>query len=285
MNSTEFKYRPLWNLLLIVSGAVLFSFGIKAVVIEQQFITGGLYGIGLLIYYSTQAFSPEFWYLLLNIPLFAVSWFFVSRRFFLYSLCAALLITLSSYLIHYDLKIHDQFYAAIAAGFLCGAGSGLILRSLGSGGGLDVVAVILNQKFNIGIGRLYLIFNSILFVFFLIRFDIDLVIASLIVVFISSISIDYLLAMFSQRKIVMIISHKNQEIAGIILENLKQGATFIKARGAYRKQDREILMAITNNIMLKRMEEAVFTIDPDALFIVENTFNVLGSTFGRRKIY
>ncbi len=285
MDSTEFRYRPLYNLMLITAGAVLFSFGAKAVVIQQNFITSGLYGIGLLIHYSHPAFSPEFWFMLLNIPLFVISWFLISRRFFFYSLYAALLITISSYLISYNLKIHDQLYAAIAGGFLCGAGSGLILRSLGSGGGLDVIAVILNQRFNFGIGRFYLIFNSILFVFFLIRFEIDLVIASLIVVFISSVSIDYMLAMFSQRKIVMIISDKNEEIARIILENLKQGATYIKARGAYKNQDREILMAITNNIMLKRMEEAVFTIDANALFIVENTFNVLGSTFGRRKIY
>jgi uncharacterized membrane-anchored protein YitT (DUF2179 family) len=46
-----------------------------------------------------------------------------------------------------------------------------------------------------------------------------------------------------------------------------------------------VLMVVTNNIQLKRLEEIIFTIDPHALFIVENTFNVIGSTFSRRKIY
>ena len=44
-------------------------------------------------------------------------------------------------------------------------------------------------------------------------------------------------------------------------------------------------MAITNNLQLKKLESAVFQADEQALFIVENSFNVIGSNFGRRKIY
>ena len=36
---------------------------------------------------------------------------------------------------------------------------------------------------------------------------------------------------------------------------------------------------------LKKLESAVFLADEQALFIVENSFNVIGSNFGRRKIY
>jgi len=35
----------------------------------------------------------------------------------------------------------------------------------------------------------------------------------------------------------------------------------------------------------QRLEEAVFTIDADAFFITENTFNVIGKGFSRRKVY
>ncbi len=69
------------------------------------------------------------------------------------------------------------------------------------------------------------------------------------------------------------------------MNDLHLGATFIKGRGAYSGRHKEILMAITNNIQLKRMEEKVFSIDPDALFIVENSFDVIGSSFRKRKIY
>ena len=54
---------------------------------------------------------------------------------------------------------------------------------------------------------------------------------------------------------------------------------------AIRSYYETVLMVVINNIQLKRLEEIVFTNDPFSMFIVENTFNVLGSTFSKRKIY
>jgi uncharacterized membrane-anchored protein YitT (DUF2179 family) len=168
---------------------------------------------------------------------------------------------------------------------LCGAGGGVMLRSLGSAGGLDVLAVMLNQKYNLGVGKTYLIFNAMLFALMLTRMAPDVIIASLILVFISSVATEYMLAMFSQRKIVFIISREPQELASTILKEMHIGATFLHGRGAYTGQDRDLLMTVINNIQLKRLEEIVFTHDEHSLFIVENTFNVLGASFSRRKIY
>jgi uncharacterized membrane-anchored protein YitT (DUF2179 family) len=70
-----------------------------------------------------------------------------------------------------------------------------------------------------------------------------------------------------------------------MLEKLKLGTTFIKGSSSYPEKERNIIMTITNNIMLKPLEEIVFTNDENAVFIVENTFNVIGSGFSKRKIY
>lgn len=285
MNLKKYTYAPWWNLFLITLGSVVFALGAKAIVVHHNFITGGIYGTGLLLYYKTGWLSPGLWYLLLNLPLFAVGWFFVGRRFFLYSLYSVAVITVSSELIQFDFGIREQMYAAIGGGIICGTGSGIILRSLGSGGGLDIIGVILNQKFNLGIGKFYLMFNIILFSFVITYYDADIFIASIILVFITSVSLEHILALFNQRKVIFIVSDSNEEIADILIHELHQGATFLKGRGVYSGQDKLLLMAITNNIQMKRVEEAVFNIDPQALFIVENSFNVIGSGFGERKTY
>jgi uncharacterized membrane-anchored protein YitT (DUF2179 family) len=77
----------------------------------------------------------------------------------------------------------------------------------------------------------------------------------------------------------------SSEIAARMSKDLNIGATLIQGRGAYSGRDKEILMTITNNIQLKRLEEKVFSIDADALFIVENSFDVIGSSFRKRKMY
>jgi len=82
-----------------------------------------------------------------------------------------------------------------------------------------------------------------------------------------------------------VVSDKTCEIGNVITQEMKLGATFIKARGAYSGNDKDILMTITNNLRLKRLEEAIFRIDSHALVIVESSYDVIGSTFGKRKIY
>lgn len=273
------------NLIIITVGSVIFSIGIKGVVIHHDFITGGAFGLALLLYYKTHLMSPGIWFFILNMPLFAIGWFYISKRFLLYSLYSMAVVTISSELINLNLGIHQQLYAAVAGGIICGVGSGIILRSMGSGGGLDIIAVVLNQKFNFRIGNVFLLFNTILFLFAIAQIGTDLFIASVILVFISSSAMEYVLSMFNQRKIVYIISDRNDEISKSIIEELRHRATFIKATGAYSGKDRDILMTITNNIQLKRLEEVVFKADPQAMFIVENTFNVIGPTFGTHKQY
>ncbi len=83
----------------------------------------------------------------------------------------------------------------------------------------------------------------------------------------------------------MIVSEKPGEIADQVMAHLKIGATSLPAVGTYHKKEKAVLMVVINNIQLKRLEEIVFSIDEYALFIVENTFSVLGSTFSKRKIY
>ncbi len=281
----NFKFSVPWNLFLLTVGAVIFVIGVNGIIIHHNFIPGGLYGLCLFIFYKTDLFSPGVWYLFLNLPLCVLGWMLVSRRFVLYTLYSVLVITFASEFITINLGIHEQIYAAIAAGFVCGAGCGIMLRSLGSAGGLDIIAIIFNKYFNIGIGKTFLIFNLVLFSLVISNYSTDIFIASIILTFITSNSLDYFLSLFNQRKIVYVISESSKEIAKTIMKEMKIGATFIKGRGAYSGRNKDILMAITNNIQLKRLEETVFTIDSDALFVVENSYDVIGSSFKKRKIY
>ncbi len=281
----ELAYSVWWNLFLLTAGSALFAAGAQGIAVHHGFLTGGVYGTALLLWYGTGGFSPAAWYLLLNVPLFVLGWFCVGRRFFLYSLFGMLATTLFGEVLRFDFGIADQFYAAVACGVVCGAGGGMMLRSLGSGGGLDVVAVLLNRRWNIGIGRFGFVFNCVLFTASLATMQIDLVIASLIQVFIASVTLEHVLSLFNQRKVVFIISDRSRAISAEITSALKQGATVLQGRGGYSGDNREIVMTVTNNVQLKRLEELVFTLDAHALFIVENTFTVLGANFARRKVY
>jgi len=284
-NKKTIVFSVAWNLILLMVGAVVLAIGIKAIAIPNGFIAGGFSGLSLLIYYVFGGLSPGTWYFVLNVPLFIAGWIFLSRRFFFYSLFGMVVLTVAIDLIPFTIPIHDKLLAALAAGVLIGAGAGTYLHSLGSAGGSDIIAVILNQKFNVKIGRFYFYFNLVLFGFSFIFLDIDIILFSLILSFVVSQVTDYFLSMFNQRKMVIIISDRSDSIAKAIFEKLNRGSTFLFGRGAYTGQRKKVIMTVVNNYQLKRLEEAVFNVDADAFFITENTFNVIGKGFSRRKQY
>jgi uncharacterized membrane-anchored protein YitT (DUF2179 family) len=274
-----------WNLLLLTTGAFIFGVGFKSIALPHGFITGGTSGVCLLLYYMSGHLTPGLWYFILNVPLFLIGWKYISKRFFLYSLYGMGAFTLSIDFVSFQIPINDQILAVLAGGAIMGAGAGITLNSLGSAGGNDIVAIILNQKFNVRIGAFIFAFNLVLFSLSFWIIETDLVLYSAAMSYVTSQVVDYFLSIFNQRKMSLIITQKAEPVAEKILKKLNRGATFLQARGAYSGKQKEVILTVVNNYQLKRLEEIVFGIDSEAFLITENTFNVLGKGFSRRKVY
>ncbi len=284
-NLRQLTYSIPYNLLLITAGSVIFGIGVKAIAMPHGLITGGISGVALLLHYWIGWLEPGQWYFLLNMPIFILGWWFVSRRFFFYSLYGMVIMTLAMDWMAFTIPVTEPVLAVLAGGTLIGTGSGIILNSLGSGGGNDIIAIILNQRFNFRIGTFFFLFNITLFALSLGRLPLDLVLFSLAMSFVTSQMVDYFLSIFNQRKMVLIISEQADAIAAEILSRIHRGATYLEGRGAFSGRKKDVLLTVVNNYQLKRVEELVFNLDPEAFVIMENTFNVLGKGFSHRKVY
>ena len=271
-----------WNLLWLTLGSVLMAICIQSVAAPHGFLSGGVMGVGLLVNYWTGTLTPLVWYSMLCVPVYALGWFCVGKRFLLYTAYGTLCTTLFSFFITFEISITNEVYATVVGGVLHGAACGIMLRTLGSSGGTDVVAVLLKERWNVPIGQFNFLFNSLLFLTAASHMALDLIVASMLMMFISASTLEYVLGLFNRRKLVMIISDHGEEISEAILVTERFGATLVRGKGAYSGSDREILLTVTNNVALKRLENLVFSIDPRALFIVENTFYVSGGQFARR---
>ncbi|WP_432734533.1 YitT family protein [Maridesulfovibrio sp. FT414] len=274
-----------WNIFLLAAGSFIFIVGYNGIASYHDFVPGALYGLAVVLQKISPEISLSRWYLLLNIPLFVIAWKGVSRRFFWLNLLTMGMITLMTSYIHLDLGIRNEMYAAIASGAVMGAGCGVILRSYGGGGGLDVVAIILNQRYGIRFGVFYFAVNALVMGFALSRFTPDKIIASLVMLFVSSVLTEYVLSLFNQRKAVRIISREAEKIVYAITRVNKMHATVIPAKGGYSGDNMSMIYSITDNLRLRSLEQLVFDIDPQAIFVVENTFSVIGNNINRRRAY
>lgn len=274
--------KVVWNLFLITAGSLLCAVAINGILVPSRFLAGGISGLSLFIYYLFPSVPIGVYNFLLNIPLFVLGWLFVGRRFFFYSLVGMMIFS-AALLIHVpSIPINDPLLKALTAGIISGIGSGVILKSLGSGGGLDILCVILLKRFSVRIGTTVMLFNCALMLAALFRFNLEIVLYTLIYLFVTSQLINMVVTGFNQRKAVMVVSPKWQEIAREIMDTMQRGVTIVIGEGGYTGQEQRILYSVLTFQELSRFKDMVRQHDPQAFLVVTETLEVMGKGIGNQ---
>jgi uncharacterized membrane-anchored protein YitT (DUF2179 family) len=271
-----------WNLLLLAAGSVLCAVAINGILIPRQFLSGGVGGLAVFIYYFFPAVPVGISYFLLNIPLFVMGWVFVGRRFFLYSLCGMTMFSLAVLVPTPPFPIQDPLLSALAAGIISGIGGGIILRSMGSAGGLDILSVILRKRFSVRIGETVMGFNILLLLASLFWFSLEMVLYTLIYMFVTSQLINLVVTGLNQRKAVMVVSLKWSEISRQIMDDMQRGVTIVNGEGGYTGKELKILYSVVTFQELSRFKDMVRQIDPQAFVVVTETIEVMGKGIGNQ---
>lgn len=274
-----------WNLFLLTAGSLLVAFAIKCVAVPHGLLAGGVSGLALLGFHLVPALDTGAWYFLLNVPIMALGWFMVSRRFVLYSLYGMAATSVFIERLSYTLPVEDPWLAVIACGVTLGAGIGVALRSMGSTGGADILAVAVRERLGIPIGRFEFLFNVCVFALGFATMKLEAVLYSVAMNFLVGWVTDACLTMFSERRMALVISNQPEAVVQAVLHRLGRGATMLHARGGWSGEEKEVVLIMLNNLEMKRLEELVYEVDPTAFLIMGSGFNVLGQGFSGRKEY
>ena len=270
----------------MAAGSIVFVIGMNSVLIPNRLFGGGITGIAMILHYLFPSLDVGLAYFLLNLPLMFLGWFYISRRFMLYTTFGMGFLSLAAAIIKSPAaRMEDPILAALFAGVVCGVGAGIILRSLGSGGGLDVLAILGNQKLGFRPGSVSFIFNAAVLLAGVHLFGLEIALYCLIYVFTSTRVLDAIIRGFNQRMSTLIISEKHEQIAEEIFKRVNRGATFIKGQGAYSRKERDLIFTITTLTELPRLKDVIFNIDPGAFVVINDTLEVLGKRHGTRKVY
>ncbi len=282
MSVTETVKQVFFNLLLISIGSALVAVAINGILIPHQFVSGGLVGLSLIIHYIFKPLPVGWLYLLMNIPLFVLGWKFVGRRFFYYSIAGMVIFSAAVAFIKIPLPVQDKILSALFAGIITGIGAGIILKSKGSAGGTDIFSVILLNRFSVRVGNTILFFNVIVLAAASVLFSLDSALYTMIYMYVSTRIVELVLTGLSQRKAVIIISPKWEEISRKILKDIVRGVTFLKGQGAYSGKDENVLYTVVTFRELPRIKEIVRKADPGAFVVVHETLEVMGHRIGNQ---
>jgi uncharacterized membrane-anchored protein YitT (DUF2179 family) len=274
--------RLLLDLLYISVGCILCAIAINGILIPHQFVTGGITGLALLIHKFIPSLDAGWIYFFINLPLFALAWMAVGRRFFFYSILGVVCLTLSMAYIKFSIVLEDKMLDALLAGLLVGAGAGLSLKSSGSQGGLDILSIMLLKRFSISIGNTVLFVNIILLLMVALLYSLDSVLYTLIVLFVSSKIVSLVVTGLSQRKAVFIISPHSEKIAKEILKDIKRGVTILEGEGGYTRKKEQILYTVINFREIGQLKRLIQQIDEDAFVVISDTLEVMNQRIGNQ---
>ncbi len=294
----------------IIGGSVFFAIGYSWFLIPYKIAPGGVGGLAQIFFHIFNL-PVGVSMLMLNIPLFVISFLFMGKRFGMRSIYGmvvgsvltdllsipnlskiGLLDQLSNYTYWVDgkeiyamLGPKDIYLSAIAGSVLLGIGLGLIFRFRGSTGGTDIPVALLKQKAGVSIGTGYWIVETAIILTIGIVFkDLKLIIWGYVNLFITAKITDLTSEGLPYVKGVYIISDKNDEIKDKIYDLIRRGVTIIKAQGGYKGADRDILFCAMNRRQVAVMRDIVKDIDPAAFVLLTDVWDVMGYGFRSRNL-
>lgn len=279
------------NILAIILGAGIFSFGIFFLVIPFHFYEGGATGITLITYYLFKI-PVSVMNLAINIPLFFLAWKLLGLRSLYLSLIGTF--SVSTWMAIFELipgSHHlqnavftaldgDILLACIGSGVILGAGLGIIFNAGGTTGGTDIVARIFNKYTTLSMGRLMLIVDAIVLTTVLIVFkDFRIAAYTLLFILIDTVVIDIVGEGGFAGKGFLVVTSKPDEIAKQITTDLGRGVTFVNGMGYYSQQEMKIVYCVVSRNEMKQMKDLIKKIDPFAFITITEAHEILGEGF------
>ena len=266
-----------------ILGSFVISIGISLFLLPNQLSSGGIAGIGTIIYYLLKI-PMGTTIILLNIPLFLISILKIGKSFFVKSLIGTIsLSTFIDCLDKFKPLTQDRFLACIYGGIIIGVVTAIILKVNSSTGGTDMVTYIAKKyKPSIRTGNIIVIIDIIIVTLNMFFFrEIEIGLYSGIAIYLMGKIIDILFEGIDFTKLIFIVSKKSEEIAEKIGKSIERGTTGIYGKGMYTNEERLILMCAVTRRDVSKVTEIAKKIDKNSFIIITNSREVLGQGFKR----
>ena len=286
------KIKPIifWEFFQLAIAIVLASIGLKAFLLPNGFLDGGVTGISILLNKIT-GFEISIILPVISIPFFVIGWFTVSKRIVIRSLISVLILSLVIHFENFQPITDDKLLISIFGGLFLGAGIGIAIKNGSVLDGSEILGIFVNERTGISIGLIIFWFNVVLFLLAGFLFSLEVAMYSVLTYIITAKTIDLILEGFEDYVGLMIVTSKSGEMQKALLKDIGQGMTIYQGTKGYgsqgEKQNLEIIHTVVNRIDTKKVYRVLKKVDKDA-FVIEFDVNkvsggVLRKYLTRRK--
>jgi uncharacterized membrane-anchored protein YitT (DUF2179 family) len=278
-------YQEFKVLTIVVIGALLNAAALNLFLIPAKVLAGGITGIAQLVNSMLEPtsfhISTGILLLLLNIPVIYAGWVKVGRRFTFYSTISVALTTLFMAIIPLHPLTNDILLNAVFGGVVQAIGSGITLKFGASGGGMDIIAMILTRVKDRPIGFYMFALNGVIILSAGFLFGWRRALYTLLQLYVSIRVVDAIHTSYVKLT-AWVVTDKATELQKAISVQMYRGITKISAKGGYTNKDKDLLMIVFTRYELYRLKQIIKEVDPRAFTNIVETTDVFG-LFVRKK--
>ena len=290
-NETKKRMLPQLNrknmktFLIVNLGVFLLSMGVYFFKFPNNFTTGGVSGIAIILGKVIPFLSPATLMSLINLALLLVGFLFLGREFGFWTTYCSLMFSFETWLLEriYPMKapFTDQPLLELCFAIMLPAvGSALMFNCNASSGGTDIVAMILKKYTGISdIGKALFVSDSLIALSSCFLFGIRTGLFSLLGLFLKAFVVDSVIESINLCKFFSIVTSKPQEICEYIIHDLNRSSTVIDAKGAYSQTERKVVLTACRRGEAVKLRQKSKEIDPQSFMFITNTSEIIGKGF------
>lgn len=273
------------KIIIIFVGCMLLAVAFNMIYDPCQIVTGGVSGLGIVIKSLSGNIYPggiPLWLstLVLNVPIYIAGYLIRGKQFVLNTLVGTLLLSFALYLVPtVDLVQGDKLLACVFGGVIGGTGGALVLMTMSSTGGTDMLGVALSKYYpGRNVSEIIGLIDGAVVVIGAMVFGLYSTMYAILSVFIYSKVSDLVLTGQHDGKMFYIISSQNEAIAKDILA-MERGVTRMKIQGMYTGNDLNMLMCVVYRKEVVPIKKVIRKHDPRAFVIISDIQDVRGEGF------
>lgn len=272
------------NFLLVTLGTVLTAVGIYFFKFPNNFSTGGVSGISILLGRLVPFLSPAVTMWAINLILLLVGFLFFGRGFGLMTAYCSMLYSFLTWLFEviYPMTqpFTDQpFLELCFAMMLPAVGSAILFNCNASSGGTDIVAMILKKYTSLDIGKALLVSDALIAASACFVFGIRTGLFSQLGLVIKAFVVDSVIESINLCKYFSIVTACPDAICDYVIREMNRSSTVIDAVGAYSHEDRKVIMVACRRSEAVKLRHFIKTVDPKAFMFITNTSEIIGKGF------
>lgn len=269
------------EIVIALIGCSVAAFGTGCFLLPNQLSSGGFSGIATILYYFFN-WQMGTAIILMNIPLFIISYFKLGKDFFVKSVISTVVFSkFIDYFENYKIIENDKFLASIYGGIFVGIGLAIVFKNRSSTGGSDLIGQIVSaynkrlkiSNIMIGLDIVIVILNTIFFK------QIVVGLYSVLAIYTIEKMLDIVFEGVNFCKAIYIISDSANEISKLIMNEIQRGVTGFYGKGMFNNNDKVILLCVTKRRELSKITQIARNIDPQSFIIVVDAREVLGLGF------